>query len=177
MILILCGFKNCGKSTYGKLFALKHAITFYDTDDLIKKAYNAKNKTHCNTREIYQNLGPDSFRQFESQVVCNTPYTDPSMLSTGGGTLLQPHNINHLKQVGKIVYLKVDADILYQRLIAADQLPAFISKNAPKDDFEAMHQAREPIFTHSADYTLDIGHLSDTATITALESIYANANH
>lgn len=174
MRLILTGFKNAGKSTYGKLFALKKQYRFYDTDDLIKNRFNRDHNSHKTTRDIYQALGPDGFRDFESTTLMQTHYVDPAIIATGGGTMLLSRNSDHLKTLGKIVYLKVDAETLYQRLIAQDQLPAYISNATPQQDFYRMHRVREPIYESAADTSIDCTHLSDQAVMQALERIYAN---
>ena len=177
MSLILSGFKNAGKSTLARLFALKHCHHLIDTDELIKQSYHQQHQTSLSTRDIYQQIGQTSFRALEAKHISLLKKTDNTIIALGGGTLLSEANVQHLKKIGTIVYLKLSAQTLYERLIQAGQLPAFISDKTPKQDFLALYQERSCLYEQTADRILDLEGQNQTQALEQLDRLYEHTHH
>jgi shikimate kinase len=138
--LILCGFKRSGKSSLGRELAEEAGFHFIDTDALIA--------SDC--RKFFLDLGAGVFRRYEKKIIYSIQHVERSVIATGGGTVLDPENIDILKHLGKIVYLQVDKDELSRRLLQPP-LPAFFSPDNPKQSFEEMYHERAPIYEKIAD--------------------------
>jgi shikimate kinase len=131
MNIILFGFKGAGKSYLGKLLSERLQLHFIDTDRLIEE----RNGLSC--REIALKIGLDGFRVLEKEIILDLKSTK-SVISIGGGTLLDSDNVNHLKTLGHFIYLDTSKEVLKKRW-AQDKMPAFFS-------FEEMYRERQPVF-------------------------------
>jgi shikimate kinase len=153
--LILCGFKNCGKSTVGKALAEKLGFTFMDTDHLLESAYEKKYTKVLKCPEIYKEHGSDFFRQLESDVIQGLPTAENRILALGGGSVLNPKNTQHLKSLGKIIYLRASKDLLKQRM-HQNRVPEFVNKADPDLSFEKIYEERYKIYEDIADFIIDV---------------------
>ena len=124
MNLILCGFKQSGKTTIGRVLAKKLKYSFLDIDqEILKKS----NKTAIT--DIYKNLGEAKFRQLEYNIIKKNININHTVISTGGGTVIKSDNLKLLKKTGEIIYLYLEPNRLIKRLKKLKPLPAFIDKN------------------------------------------------
>jgi len=57
--------------------------------------------------------------------------------------------------LGKIIYLRVDHDKLYDRLLTADNLPSFISENKKEIDLKNYLISRDDIYKGVSDYVIN----------------------
>lgn len=158
MNLIFCGMPMSGKSTIGKLAADKLHRIFIDTDRLIEALYLKRTETPHTCRQIYQKEGESYFRDLESEVLTSLPLTPAAVISVGGGSLLNPVNLDHLKSIGRLIYLKTPADTIWERM-QAEGLPAYLNPEHPKQSFDALYQSRSELFEGVADIVIDTHHL------------------
>jgi len=156
MNLILCGFKSCGKTTVGKIFAQKYNYNFIDTDHLMLNTHkiSEKNKKSISISELYAILGAENFRKLESEVILNLKDLTRTVISTGGGAIINKENCLHLKSLGKLVYLYISCEKLYSRLKLKNKIPVFIEKNN-FDAFEKYFYERKNIYSQYANFILD----------------------
>jgi shikimate kinase len=138
-MLILFGFKRCGKTFYGKKAAEKLGWKFVDTDHLIEKQYGES----C--REISLKHGEAHFRSIEREVIRNLKPEKNVILSLGGGVILDSENRNYLHEIGTLIYLKSDKETIKERILSSP-LPSFLDPNDAEGSFEKMFQEREPIY-------------------------------
>jgi shikimate kinase len=137
--IILIGFKSCGKTTYGQKLAQEIGFHFIDTDVLISN----------NCRDLYE-TDPFAFRRLEKQVIAALLEFHSCVIATGGGTILDSDNIAILKRLGKIIYLKVEKEIIKNRLLGGE-LPAFLDCHDPEGSFEKMYSERASLYENIAD--------------------------
>lgn len=109
-IIYLCGFMGSGKSTLGGILANSIGFSFYDLDIEIEKLEN------CSIKNIFKYHGEEYFRRIETKTLLEISENKNIVISLGGGTILNPINMEHIKKTGILVYLKVDNDILSYRL-------------------------------------------------------------
>jgi shikimate kinase len=132
--IILFGFKGSGKTHLGKLLAKRLNRTFIDTDDLLIDRF-LKN---CSIRELYQTVGEEKFRSYETSVIKSLSRIRNSVISLGGGAVLSSENVDLLLKMGKLIYLKASFETIQKRM---QEMPAFV-----KGPLETIYRTRIPIY-------------------------------
>lgn len=110
--IFLIGFMGSGKSTVGKKLANKLNLNFVDMDRDIES------KTNTSIAIIFKEKGESYFRNLEREWL-NNDIPNNSVISTGGGTPCFHENLQKMKEKGVVIFLKVKAEILAQRLFNA----------------------------------------------------------
>jgi shikimate kinase len=142
MTFSLFGFKNAGKTHFGKLLSQRLSLCFIDIDEEIKSSHQ------MSVRELYKQIGETAFRKVESSVILSIRPKEKTVLSLGGGSVLNPDVVSHLKALGPLIYLKVRFETAKQR-----GLPAFLNL--------ATYESRLPIYERVADKTIDVDTLTE----------------
>jgi len=156
MNVILVGFKSCGKTTAGKELAKELNLEHIELDELLEELYYKKHNERLSFKEIYKKHGEKFFRNLENSALTGIKDKKNIVLSLGGGTVLSEQNRKIMKEIGTIVYLDVDKSILLDRILNADELPAFLDKDKPEKSFEEILDKRKPIYSEIADYRIKI---------------------
>lgn len=148
MNIVLCGMMGAGKTTVGIKISDLTGMRWYDTDDLITDKYGK-------ISSIFEFYGEARFREIESEIVRRVAAEDNCVISTGGGCVLKPENSVAFKENGgKIVFLKVDIGVLFERTgHTGDDRP--LLKNTTFEKMKALLDCRTPIYEGCADYTVD----------------------
>ena len=157
MNIILYGYKSSGKTTIGKLLAEQLQWQFIDIDHIIEELYQKP------AHKLYES-NSEEFRLLEKQAVFSLKDIDNAVIATGGGSVLDAENVNILKKLGKLIYLKVPKKIIKQRMLSG-RLPAFLDINDPEGSFEKMYLAREKIYTSIADIIIEINNKTNDEII------------
>ncbi len=125
MNLILCGLPKCGKTTLGKQLAKKLNRSFIDIDQLIENAYYFMKKKRATCRQIYLEEGEGFFRTIETMEITSLKGLENHVIALGGGGLNDFKNVEILKTIGQLVYLKSSPSLLLNR-IRSLQMPAYL---------------------------------------------------
>jgi shikimate kinase len=123
MNIILTGFMGAGKTTVGRKLANRLGYYFLDTDAYIEAQQG------CKIAEIFNYAGEDAFRNLETKLLQHLLNLQNTVVSTGGGMVLRLENRELLRQIGRVVYLKVDEKTLLQRLQSDQQRPLLQQEN------------------------------------------------
>ncbi len=115
--IILVGMMGSGKTTVGRVLAHLTGRNFIDTDYLIEK------KAGMSISDIMKMRGEDYFRRIEKDAIMSLMPGQPSVISTGGGSVLDNDIFLFLKSIGTVVYLKASASVLYKRTVNSDVRP------------------------------------------------------
>ena len=147
MNIVLCGMMGSGKTSVGIKISELTGMRWYDTDDLITEKYGK-------ISDIFEFYGEERFRGYESEIVRRVASEDGCVISTGGGCVLRPENAASLKEFGKIIFLKVDINVLFARTgHTGDERP--LLKNTSFEKMKALLDQRTPIYSSCADFTID----------------------
>lgn len=144
--IVLIGMPASGKSTVGMHLAEKLNINFIDTDDLIEKCEGMK------LQEIIDERGNDYFWNVEERILCNLKCND-TVIATGGSAILFPKAIDHLKEIGKIVYLEQGIDLLKMRLLNLDSRGVTLDEG---ESIESLYNYRVPLYRKYSQTTVKV---------------------
>lgn len=147
--VVMVGMMGAGKTAVGTALAKKLGVPFVDSDDEISRA------AQRSIPEIFARDGEPFFRARESQVLARLLRGSPCVLSTGGGAFLSGKNRDLIRLQGVSVWLRVDIDLLWQRVRHKATRPLLRTPN-PRATLAALYEARVP-FYEMADIAVDSG--------------------
>ena len=105
--IVLIGMPGCGKSSIGEMLSKILQTDFYDLDAYIEE------KAHANISELFL-VGEEHFRQLESNAVQEIYQKKSVVISTGGGIVTRPQNMELLQQTGTIFYIERPLNLILQ---------------------------------------------------------------
>jgi shikimate kinase len=108
--VILTGFMGTGKSTVGRLLAVRLGYSFVDTDEWIVAQDGRSIPT------IFAQSGESAFRGWEVQAAQTLAVARGLVIATGGGLLLNPANVATLSATGPIFCLTAQPETILERL-------------------------------------------------------------
>ena len=95
----LVGMPSSGKTTLGKVVADFTGKTFIDTDAKIVE------KIKMSIRDYFAIYGEQKFREVEYNVVEEVSRMENCLISTGGGVILNPKNMENLRSNGCVIFI------------------------------------------------------------------------
>ena len=173
MIIVLCGFKGCGKSVVGRALANIKGVPFVDLDALIEQHFCKDKPKQLTFRQIYKLIGAIAFRNLEKAVLAQFEPKGDVVFSVGGGTLMDSENKEILKQLGQLVYLQVEDDLLFSRIMA-DGIPATFDASNPRGSFDKLLSERQVVFEKTCETKVNLTHCSVDQAAQAVLSAVAN---
>ena len=142
--IILIGMPGCGKSTVGVLLAKLIGHDFVDTDILIQQQEGKK------LYKIIEEDGLDYFKKVENELNSKLDLKN-TVIATGGSVVYGREAMQHLKTLGKIVYLKVSKEELKNRIGNFSTRGIAIEKGKTFDD---LYEERIPLYEQYADIVI-----------------------
>ena len=147
MSVILIGMPSCGKSTLGVLLARELGYSFIDSDILIQEREGKL------LHEIISEKGIEGFMETEDRV--NSEIQEKkSVIATGGSVIYCDNAMEHLRTLGKVVYLKISFDEMRRRLGDYSHRGVIMRHGNALED---MYAERAPLYEKYADITVDVG--------------------
>lgn len=152
MKIVLIGFMGSGKSSIAKRLGqlLKWPTLEMDEEVLCK--------THTkNMHEVFAKGGELLLRETELLIAQEYALLNNSVISTGGGVVLNKRVLKFLKgSSGKIVFLNATFQTIAARLAEDVSRPLF--KN--KEEAYTLYQDRKPLYQLYADQVIEVDHKS-----------------
>jgi shikimate kinase len=145
VIVYLVGMPGSGKSTVGPELAARLGVPFVELDEQIERAAGRT------VREIFQQDGEARFRELEAAALSEAAARDPSVVSCGGGVVLEPANRITLRATGEVVFLSVPIEVLRARVRPASDRPLIREEG----DLERLLGEREPLYREFAAHVVD----------------------
>lgn len=137
--VVLVGMPGCGKTTVGKLVAQRSVRRFTDIDEEIEKSAGKS------IPEIFSEVGESGFRRLEAEAIASfCGKLSGAVISTGGGSVLLPENIMHMRRNGIVFFIERPTNEL-------------ATEGRPLSDPETlgkMYDKRLPLYKKAADYTV-----------------------
>lgn len=147
--IILIGFMGCGKSCIGHKLSYKLQKTIIDIDKQIEKE---QNKT---ISEIFEEEGEESFRRMETECLRSLSGSSKNqIISTGGGLPIREENRLLIKQLGCVIFLRVTAETIYERLYNDTTRPLLQGEN-PQQKIAELLGKRNAIYESTSDIIID----------------------
>jgi 3-dehydroquinate synthase len=115
--IILGGFMATGKSSVGRRLAIVLGYDFLDLDTLIAA------ESGMPISQIFTTQGEGAFRALETRMVERVAGRTGCVLATGGGTIVNPRNLEALKRSGVVVTLTADPDTILARIGPTEDRP------------------------------------------------------
>lgn len=157
-LLCLVGFMGSGKTTIGRQLAQHLGWRFLDLDERIEERAGAT------IAGIFEKLGEAAFRDLEFEQLRRSleeaiSGAVPSVIALGGGTFVQPRNLELLRAVckptdapreGFVVWLDCPVDQLFARCVTMGNRPLFRDETS----FRKLFEERLP-FYRMADFQID----------------------
>lgn len=153
--IVLIGMPGVGKSTIGVILAKQLGYEFVDSDLVIQKRENRL------LREIIEQEGVDGFIQVENQVNASLR-VEKSIIATGGSVVYGREAMEHLKKIGKIVYLRLSYESLERRLGNLKGRGVILRDG---QTLKHIYEERVPLYEMYADYTIDEENLDIEGTL------------
>ena len=141
----LIGMPASGKSTIGVLLAKRLGYKFIDCDILIQEQEKRLLK------EIIAEEGLDGFLAIEEQVNRDIQ-VKKAVIAPGGSVIYGPSAMEHLKEIGTVVYLKISYEDLERRLGNLKDRGVALKDGMTLLD---LYHERVPIYEKYADVTID----------------------
>ena len=143
--IILIGMPGAGKSTVGVVLAKSLGYNFIDSDLVIQA------ETGKRLFEIIEEEGIDGFLAVENRINAKLQ-THHAVIATGGSVIYGEEAMEHLKSIGKVVYLKVSYESLRKRLGDLLKRGVAIRNGSTLLD---LYNERVPMYERYADITVD----------------------
>jgi shikimate kinase len=140
-----------GKTTVGKLLAVRLGYSFIDMDAHIEE------KLFKSVSQIFTELGEEEFRLLEQQSLHEVAQFDQAVISTGGGAPCFFDNMDYMNRQGDTVYLKLSPVELAERLEMshANKRPLLANRKGEElQQFIAEGLAKREAFYAKATYTV-----------------------
>lgn len=121
MNIYIIGMPGSGKSTLARHLSQAIGYTYVDLDGMIEK------EALMFVDEIFERYGETTFRKLEKEALQKAATFDQSVISCGGGIVLDKSHKQLMK--GLVVYVDTELDIIKERLKTDYQRPILKQKS------------------------------------------------
>ena len=139
--IILIGMPGSGKSTCGVVAAKLLLKNFFDTDLLIQ------NREGRRLQQIIDEKGLDYFARAEEEAVLSLDIAG-TVIATGGSAVYSPAAMEHLRRMGKVIYLHLEYETMCRRIQNLDSRGVVLQAGYTLQD---MYKERLPLYRRYAD--------------------------
>lgn len=143
--VVLIGMPGAGKSTVGVVLAKKLGYRFMDSDLVIQ------DETGKMLHEIIAEQGTDGFLKVEEQINASLD-CHRTVIATGGSVIYGPKAMEHLREIGNVVYLRLSLDAIAERLGDLNERGVALKDGQTLQD---LYNERVPLYEQYADITMD----------------------
>ena len=143
--IVLIGMPASGKSTAGVILAKVLGKKFIDTDLVIQERENAL------LADIIKDKGVAGFMKIEEEAILSVDVKN-TVIATGGSAVYGEKAMEHLKENGTVVYLKVEKDELFKRLTDIKERGVVLRDG---ETIEEMFDIRSVLYEKYADIIIE----------------------
>ncbi|MCI7813476.1 MAG: shikimate kinase [Robinsoniella sp.] len=160
--IVLIGMPGVGKSTIGVVLAKVLGYHFVDADIVIQEQEGRL------LHEIIEQEGVDGFIAVENRVNSQIN-VERAVISTGGSVVYGREAMEHLSEIGTVIYLKIDYETLDERLGNLHGRGVVLREG---QDLRALYEERTPLYEKYAQLTVDEKGLTVEETLQKILKIY-----
>lgn len=153
--IVLIGMPGAGKSTVGVLLAKTLGYAFLDTDLVIQEREGRL------LQPLVDELGVEHFLDLEADAICSVE-CDRTVIAPGGSAVCRGRAMDHLRGLGRVVYLHLPLEELERRL---NNISTRGIAMAPGETLADIFAFRAPLYRQYADLTVDVGRQSLEQTV------------
>ena len=166
MKIFLLGYRCTGKTTIGKILAERIHHGFLDMDQTIEQ------QTGSSISDLVRAHGWDYFRRIEKEILLKTREMEDTVVSTGGGIVTDPENLDFLNAAGYIIWLDADIKTILSRLnsdpVTLSSRPSLTAKRLAEETEEVLN-IRRPLYEKSAHLRIETGLSTPKEIVTLIE--------
>ncbi|MDE6274434.1 MAG: shikimate kinase [Clostridiales bacterium] len=144
--IVLIGMPSAGKSTAGVLLAKRIGYGFIDCDLIIQGEQGMR------LSEIIDKEGAEGFIRIEERVNAGL-FARRCVIATGGSVIYGARAMEHLKTLGKVVYLKLSVEEVAKRIPSFAKRGVVMRENV--STLEELYKERIPLYEQYADVTVE----------------------
>ena len=153
--VILIGMPGSGKSTVGVVLAKVLGYRFIDSDLEIQSQEGKR------LPELIEEFGTEGFLDIEARVNASIE-AERCVIATGGSVVYRDSAMQHLKEIGTVVYLKLTCEELEERL--GDLRCRGVALQVGQT-LQSLYEERIPLYEKYADITVDETNMSVEETM------------
>ncbi len=142
--IILIGMPGAGKSTVGVVLAKRLGRVFLDSDLVIQE------KEGKLLHEIIEKEGLDGFLRIEEEVNASLE-AEGAVIATGGSVVYGQKAMEHLKQIGTVIYLQLPLETIAERLGDLNERGVALQDG---QSLRSLYEERVPLYEKYADVIL-----------------------
>ncbi|MBQ6173505.1 MAG: shikimate kinase [Clostridia bacterium] len=161
--IFLIGMPGSGKSSLGRKVAANLHLRYTDTDRRLAAIAGC-----TTTSETYERWGEEGFNNAETNLLIEMSREEPGLVSTGGGTVMNPQNREIMRSFGIIILVDRPLNQILGDIKLDDRRPMLMDKGL--DEVERLYHERIDTYRESADIILDNSH-GYYAGVSALEKL------
>lgn len=143
--IILIGMPGAGKSTVGVVLAKKLGLQFLDSDLVIQE------KEKKLLYQLIDELGEAGFLMLENKINAAIEVKN-AVIATGGSAVYGKEAMEHFKENGTVVYLRLPYEELQERLGDLHERGVVLKKGAT---LRTLYEERTPLYEDWMDMAVD----------------------
>jgi shikimate kinase len=159
--LLLVGMMAVGKTTTGRLCALRLGWTFLDSDAQLLA------ETGRSAQEIFERDGDEALRSWETKVfhdALDAPV--PVVVAVAGGVVLSESNRALLVRSGVVVWLRASIETLSDRVGHGGARPRL--GDDPERSLRELYETRHSLYASVASFVIDVDDLAPEEVVARL---------
>lgn len=151
--IALTGFMGTGKSSVARALGRLTGYHVVDTDSVVER------EAGMSIPEIFKLKGEQGFRALESAAIESLAKGRSQIISTGGGAVLRPENMEALRAGGCVVVnLRATAETVYERTRHTGHRPLLETEDPLASIRQMMAERAE--YYKNADVTIETGNMA-----------------
>lgn len=143
--IVLIGMPGVGKSTLGVILAKILGYRFLDADLVIQEREGKLLK------EIIEEKGIEGFMDVENEVNASLN-CEKTIIATGGSVVYGEEAMEHLKNIGEVIYLKAEYEDISKRLSNLKGRGVVLKHG---QNLKSLYEERTPLYEKYCDHIID----------------------